>query len=295
MSGIALIKILNVSTMIKKIILSVIIFSLLINTKAGESNLFPEIPGWKMKEDPRVYNSQDLWELIDGAADIFLSYYFEDIHIAEYTNKDQIIRVELYRHRSIEDTYGIYTAERMPDYPQVLIGSQGYKSQGVLNFMAGNYYIKVMSAGVTEADEKTIALVAGKVDAKLAQPVGLPELISFFPEDGKVSLSDNYIAQNFLGYSFFHHAFSARYDKPVEFQLFIIKLTPEEIKKILDQYFIMMKEDKVQQKEGLYVVNDLFNGSVFLKQKDSYLVGVFNTNSEETATNYINKVIEKFP
>jgi predicted RNA-binding protein with PIN domain len=72
-------------------------------------------------------------------------------------------------------------------------------------------------------------------------------------------------------------------------------LTPEEIKKILDQYFIMMKEDKVQQKEGLYVVNDLFNGSVFLKQKDSYLVGVFNTNSEETATNYINKVIEKFP
>jgi hypothetical protein len=172
MSGIALIKILNVSTMIKKIILSVIIFSLLINTKAGESNLFPEIPGWKMKEDPRVYNSQDLWELIDGAADIFLSYYFEDIHIAEYTNKDQIIRVELYRHRSIEDTYGIYTAERMPDYPQVLIGSQGYKSQGVLNFMAGNYYIKVMSAGVTEADEKTIALVAGKVDAKLAQPVG---------------------------------------------------------------------------------------------------------------------------
>ena len=275
--------------------LFLIFFCLLIVAQAGESNLFPEIPGWKMKVDQRVYNSGDLWELIDGAADIFLSYYFEELLIAEYTNKGQIIRVELYRHRTTEDTYGIYAAERMPDYPQVSVGSQGYKSQGVLNFMAGIYYVKVMSAGVIEAEEKAIAMLAGKVDAKLAQPIGLPEIISLFPEEGKVYLSDNYIAQNFLGYSFFHTAFSTRYDKPVEFQLFIIKLTPGEIKKMLDQYIQMMKEEKVQQKEGLYVVNDLFNGRVFLKQKDGYLVGVINTNSEETAANYINKVIGKLP
>jgi hypothetical protein len=281
--------------MVKKMTLFLIFFSLLLNAQAGESNFFPEVPGWKMKVDQRIYNSGDLWELIDGAADIFLSYYFEELHIAEYTNKDQIIRVELYKHRTTEDTYGIYTAERMPDYPQVSVGSQGYKSQGVLNFMAGNYYVKVMSAGVIEADEKTIAMVAGKVDAKLAQPVGIPEIISLFPEEGKVYLSDNYISQNFLGYSFFNAAFSARYDKPVGFQLFIIKLTPGEIKKMLDQYIQMVKEDKVQQKDGLYVVNDLFNGSVFLKQKDGYLVGVLNTNNEETAASFINKVIGKLP
>lgn len=281
--------------MIKRMIVVVLFCSLLYNVNAGASNLFPEIPGWKMKEDSRVYNSGDLWELINGAADIFLSYYFEDLHIAEYTNKDQIIRVELYKHKTLEDTYGIYSAERMPDYPQVSIGSQGYKSQGVLNFMAGNYYVKVMSAGVTEAEEKIIALVAGKVDAKLSQPVGLPKEIDFFPEEGKVYLSDNYIAQNFLGYSFLRTAFSARYDKPVEFQLFLIKSTPEEIKKMLARYVEMMKEDKVQQKEGLYLVNDLFNGMVFLKQKGDYLVGVVSTNSEETAMNYIEKVISKLP
>jgi hypothetical protein len=281
--------------MAKKISLLVIFFSLLLNAKAGGSDLFPMFPGWKMKVDQRVYNSGDLWELIDGAADIFLSYYFEDLHIAEYTNKDQIIRVELYRHKTFKDTYGIYTAERMPDYPQVVIGSQGYKSQGVLNFMTGNYYVKVMSAGITEADEKAIASIAGLVDAKLSQPAGLPEEIGLFPEEGKVFLSDNYIAQNFLGYSFFHSAFTARYDKPSEFQLFVIKLSPDEIQKMLAQYIQLMKEEKVQQRNGLYIVNDLFNGTVFLKQKAAYLVGIINTNNEETALNYIDRVISKLP
>jgi len=282
--------------MIKKTLIGLVVFiTSLINAQAEESKLFPEVPGWKMKLDQRVYNASDLWELIDGAADVFLSYCFEDLHIAEYINRSQIIRVELYRHNTMEDTYGIYTAERMPDYPQVSMGSQGYKSQGVLNFMAGNYYVKVMSAGIVEADEKALAIIAGKVNDKLAQPVGLPLIISFFPEEGKVFLSDKYITQNFMGYSFFRHAFSARYEKPVEFQLFIIMLTPDEIKKMLDQYLQMMKEDKVRQKEGLYIVNDLFNGSIFLKQRNSYLVGVLNTNNEEVATDYINRVTGKLP
>ena len=232
--------------MIKKIFFYWYSLLLLLVARAGESNLFPEVPGWKMKQEQRVYNSGDLWELIDGAADIFLSYYFEDLHIAEYTNKDQIIRVELYKHKTIEDTYGIYTAERMPDYPQVSIGSQGYKSQGVLNFMAGNYYVKVMSAGVIEADENTIAMVAQKVNEKLAQRRHARSS-QLFPEEGKVYLSDTYIAQNFLGYSFFRMPFQPGMINQSEFQLFVIRLTPEEITKMLGQYLVMMKEDKVQQ------------------------------------------------
>jgi hypothetical protein len=281
--------------MIKKLSVAAVLFAVMHSAGASNSNLFPQIAGWKMQEEKRVYNAGDLWELINGAADIFLSYYFQDLRIAEYTNKDQIIRVELYRHSSLANTYGIFTAERMPDYPQVQIGSLGYKSQGVLNFMAGNYYVKVMSAGVSEADESIIAQVASKVDAQLAQPEGLPEELKLFPEEGKSLLSDNYIAQNFLGYSFFRSAFSARYGDRGEIQLFIIRLTPEEIQKMLDQYIAVMKEDKVQQKDGFYTIKDLFNGTVFLRQKGNSLIGVLNTEKEDIAWSYINMVANKLP
>jgi len=281
--------------MIKRLLLGALLFAATHPVFAADTGLFPEITGWKVHEDEKVYTSGDLWELINGAADIFLSYYFQDLHIAEYTKKDLIIRVELYRHSSLANTYGIYTAERMPDYPQVPVGSQGYKSQGVVNFMTGNYYVKIMSAGVKEVDENTLALVAEKVDAQLAQPKGLPEEIKLLPAEGMVSLSDSYIAQNFLGYSFFRSAFSARYGNQGEIQLFIIRLTPEEIQKMLDQYKALVKEDKIHQKEGYYVIQDPYNGTVFLMQKAGSLVGVLNTNDEETALGYLKEVSESIP
>ena len=43
--------------------------------------VFPDFTGWKLQEDQRIYTGKDLWELIDGAADIFLSYDFKDLRI----------------------------------------------------------------------------------------------------------------------------------------------------------------------------------------------------------------------
>jgi hypothetical protein len=278
----------------KKILLFTIILSLYGFSMNG-SDLFPEISEWKMNEEDHVYNSGDLWEIIDGAAEGFISYYFEDLHIAEYTNSDRIIRVELYKHKTIEDAYGIYAAERMSDYSLIPVGSQGYKSDDIINFVTGNYYIKIMKIGTSKVEESTLMMIAEAVNKQLKQPVGLPDAIRFFPEEGMIYLSDNYIAQDFLGYSFFRAAYTARYDKPVSFQLFIIKLTPVEIQKILDLYLKMLKEDNVQQKDGLYIVNDLFNGKILMKQQESFLIGVFNTDNEDVATDYIQKTIARLP
>lgn len=254
---------------------------------------FPDLTGWKLKEDQRIYTSKDLWELIDGAADIFLSYDFKDLRIAEYSSKDQIIRVELYRQSTPDNAFGIYSAERMPDYPQVSIGSQGYKSQGVLNFLTGNYYVKIMSAGVVEAEENAIAQLAGRINEMLAQPVGLPDALKLFPEEGKENLSDTYIAQNFLGYGFLHSAFTMKYKTEAEFQLFIIKDTPEEVQHMLDEYFKMLKDEKAQIKGNLIIAKDPYNGTLFMEKKGNYLVGVINTEKEAIATDYIQKVIQK--
>ncbi len=255
--------------------------------------VFPEFSGWKLQEDPRIYSSKDLWELIDGAADIFLSYDFKDLRIAEYSNKERIIRVELYRQSTADNAYGIYTAERMPDYPQVSVGSQGYKSQGVLNFLSGNYYVKIMSAGAVEAEEDAIAQLAGKINEILAQPVGLPAALGLFPEEGKINLSDAYIAQNFLGYSFLHSAFTAKYKTEAEFQLFIIRDTPDELQHMLDEYMKILKDEKPEMKDNLIIARDPYNGTLFMERKGEYLVGVMNTEKEAIAREFIQKVIQK--
>jgi len=269
---------------------------LLLSLVSMQGNVvFPDFAGWKLQEDKRIYSSTDLWELINGAADIFLSYDFKDLRIAEYSNKDQIIRVELYRQSTPYNAYGIYTAERMPDYPQVTVGSQGYKSQGVLNFLTGIYYVKIMSAGAVEAEEAAIGQLAGRINEMLAQPAGLPDVLKLFPDEGKETLSDSYIAQNFLGYSFLHSAFTTKYKTAAEFQLFIIKDSPEELQHMLDEYTKSLKDEKPQIKENLIIVKDPYNGVIYMEKKGNYLVGVVNTDKEVIATDYIHRVTQKLP
>ncbi len=275
----------------KKIIALCMFMLSLVPLKAAIA--FPDFTGWKLQEDQRIYSSKDLWELIDGAADIFLSYDLMDLRIAEYNKNDRIIRVELYRQSTPENAYGIYTAERMPDYPQVSIGSQGYKSQGILNFLTGNYYVKIMSAGADEAGEDEIAQLAVKINEMLAQPAGLPEILNLFPVEGKEYLSDAYIAQNFLGYSFLHSAFTVKYKTEDAFQLFIIKDTPEELQHMLDEYAKVLKDEKPTMKGNLIIAKDPYNGTLFMEKKGDCLVGVMNTEKEPVATGYIQKVIQK--
>ena len=45
-------------------------------------DLFPEIQGWKLRVEKMAYTSLNLWELINGAAELYLSYDFQDLHLA---------------------------------------------------------------------------------------------------------------------------------------------------------------------------------------------------------------------
>ncbi len=259
------------------------------------SEWFPEIQGWEIEEYERIYNSIDLWELINGAAEGFLNYGFENLHLAEYVRNDEIVRVEIYNHRSPKNAYGMYSAERMPDYQQIRIGAQGYSSEGVVNFFTGPYYVKIMTIGYSDVDEKEIIKMAEQVDKHLDQSAQMPEVLSLFPEEGMEYLSDQYIASSFMGYSFLHSAFTARYNSNEDFQLFIIKSTTDEIQNMINQYEKVAEENQIRQKDDLFVLKDRFNGTVFLKEHDEYLIGVWDTDNEQIAADYIRAVEARLP
>src|SRR5512141_754220 len=72
---------------------------------------FPGLDGWTMAVEETVYNPDNLWDLIDGAADVYLEYNFVDLHLCRYQQGDKEIRVELYKHATREDAFGIYAQE----------------------------------------------------------------------------------------------------------------------------------------------------------------------------------------
>ena len=56
---------------------------------ASESDpfAFPEIGGWKQPKEVQRFSPDDLYEYIDGAADLYLSYDFQELRVTEYQNE----------------------------------------------------------------------------------------------------------------------------------------------------------------------------------------------------------------
>jgi hypothetical protein len=259
----------------------------------AQEGSFPEIKGWELQVDKKVFATDDLWEMIDGAAELYIAYRFQDLRQAIYAgDKEREVKVELYRHDTPLNTYGIYTAERMPDYSFIEMGVQGYTGEDILNFFTGCYYVKISSYGRNDVDEETLKAIAGEVSHHLNQTGSWPAEVGLFPAEGKMAMTDGYVASNFMGYSFFRSAFTAQYSAGGEFTLFIMHGKEGEAETMLNSYLEMVKEDSIAKKDSMYVVGDPYNGKVVLSKKGDYLVGAMNAVDVATSVEYTRKTTE---
>jgi hypothetical protein len=255
--------------------LSIILLLALVNiTMARAGDLFPKIEGWKLIPSDKVYVPGNLWDLINGAADAYLSYDFRDLHLADYENEAGVsIRVELYRHSTYNNAYGIYTSERSPEYDFVDIGLEGYQEVGILNFQCGHYYIKMSCFDDVEGINQVMAEMGKKIEEQLDQEIFRPYVLRYFP--ATEAHTDHYIAENFLGFDFLHSAFIAPYNMDgKEFQLFIIHTEEEEtVREMLRNYLAFTKQE-IEVRDGRYTVKDPYNGDIEVLLKGKFLAGI---------------------
>jgi len=195
----------------------------------GQISVFPQILGWKITQDDPVYDVNNLWDIIDGAADLYLEYNFIDLHIARYIRTDGIeVRVELYRHDSDADAFGMYSQERDTGYNFIQIGVQGYLQQGVLNFLTGSYYIKLSTYQKGSKAQEAMQTIGRALTTHLKQNNTMPKLFQVFPGEEKLSNTEQYVAHNFLGYSFLNSAYTVMYKDSSAFKIFVIESTTPE-------------------------------------------------------------------
>jgi len=71
---------------------------------------------WTREEPPEIYTRQQLYGHINGGAEIFLQYRFEELALANYSRSDaegkEEITCEIYRMFSPENAFGIFSIQR---------------------------------------------------------------------------------------------------------------------------------------------------------------------------------------
>ncbi|MDQ1351384.1 MAG: hypothetical protein QG657_1686 [Acidobacteriota bacterium] len=258
--------------------------------------------GWTQKGNIDIYTPDNLYEYIDGAADVFLGYDFQELAAATFeSNPKGSFTVDIYRHSNVKNGFGIYSQEKPSKGPFIPIGAQGYYEKGVLNFLADCYYVKISGFDLGDKDETILKEAAQQIARKIQGDNQFPKVVECFPSEGKIENSERYAAQDYLGHSFLHSAFTADYEKEgKKIQVFIIETDDEQsARKILDDYlnFVKGKGMTVENPgQAFYRFQDPYyqsNGSMNIKQKGNYLWGLFYNDMSLTGAGFfIDKIRE---
>ena len=243
----------------------------------------PAVDGWEISGEVEVFNPDNLFDRINGAAPLFIENNFREMTSMEYKKGSEYITIQAYRHATPEDAFGMYAAERSSDLAYLPVGGEAQGDKTNLYFFAGNMYLKMWSNASGDVSEELQAIgkaLAGRLDAD----AGYPSVIRLFPAEGQVPYSAAYITSNFIGHEFLRAVYTVKYEKEGQaFQLFVLDGgSSAGVKNILAQYMTFTKQAD-ELKEGALLVKDRYNGDIPVLWKGRYLIGVYNENGDTVA------------
>jgi hypothetical protein len=244
----------------------------------------PVIENWTISPKTEVFNPDNLYERINGAAPLFLENNFREMTSLVYTQGEDYITIQAYRHATPEDAFGMYASERSPDMTFYQgIGGEAQGDGYGLFFFSGNVYVKMSASNksdaITSAFKEIAKGLASKIDAAAA---GYPAIFNSFPEKGLIAHSQAYTTANYIGHEFLKPVYTANYKwNETELQVFVIDAkTSKGAKKILTDYFKFTKQSK-KFSEGNLLFEDRYNGNIPIVWKGQYIIGAFRDGGKD--------------
>ncbi len=229
---------------------------------------FPALAGWEKKEAPKRFGPNELFEHINGAADGFLEFNFQELTVQNYEDKDQKwVTVEVYRHDSPLSAFGVYSQEKPVPGNYLPVGAQGYYDDGgVLNFIKGSTYVKLNASGLGSRTREVLLRFAEAMVKVLEGESRLPELLGAFPAQDRVPQSERFTLNNVLGYASLRSGFSCEYKVGDQaYRVWILAGDARLLGSMLAKYCEAQGLKEVPRTGAQVVVQDKFNGPLTLR------------------------------
>jgi hypothetical protein len=266
-----------------------------------------EADGWKWDGKETEYNSKTLFKYMDGAAELYLAYGFQNLTVRRFekSNRPPIL-LELYEMASSEDAYGVFSFEHQDE--AVGIGQGSEFGGRLLRFWKGKYFVSIYAEGEGAETESGI-LKVGRAAANSIPAVGSePKLVGFIPgkDLGLVDKSLRYLKshvllnqrffiahQNILNLSRKTEAVLAQYlQGKQKTQLLLIRYPDS--KEAVDAYRSFMKvylpdakgKDRSKTEDKKWT---------FARQRNEFIVIVFGAPTEAAAEALLKATQEKLP
>jgi hypothetical protein len=149
---------------------------------ANEGDPSAALP-WRIDGDPRRYDRETLYDLVNGAADLYFSYGFVEVTVSQYVDDGgQSVRVEVYDMASEADAYGLYSYHSYGE--PVDLGVDGEREPGYrLAFWQGRAFVQIVAREAV--DDESLWALGQFVAESLPQGGARPALVDVLPALGR--------------------------------------------------------------------------------------------------------------
>lgn len=152
------------------------------------------IQGWNVQITRPLPAKEDLYDYIDGAAELYISYGFGGALSCTYTKEDQPeVIVDIYDLIETRNAFGVFSQTRETE--NVQLGQGAFSMPGAIFFWKDHYYISISAWESSEEIENLILKLGKYIDKRILSTGKKPELLKLLPEKELVP----------YGYMYFHH------------------------------------------------------------------------------------------
>ena len=267
----------------------------------ASQHLPSKIDAWYTIGDDKEYNEESLYEHINGGAELFISYGFNEAISRTYSKGGEAeISVDIYDMIESKNAYGVFSHSRESLDYSIGQGCQIYED--AVLFWKSRYYVAILSFKCLDNTQPVLLKMAKHISNSIKSKGPLPGILSKLPKKGLLEESILY---------FNHHAWqNAFYYLGDDNFLFITKETDAVLAKYGEKgrlQYLMLIQYSNDQKASLalknfrkeYLENSekqilLLEDGYWMgaNQKGSFVMLVFHGDSKGQIIDLLNSVQE---
>ena len=128
--------------------------------QGNENGWFPvEVQGWTLAPEVENYTPENLYEYIDGASELYISYGFEKLFTRRYQSGQPDITVDLFDMGDPGNAFGIFAHSQ--EAPGQEVGRDSEYLDGLLRFWQNRYYVSLLCSPETAEARPALMELAG--------------------------------------------------------------------------------------------------------------------------------------
>mgnify|MGYP000041230066 CR=1 FL=1 len=253
--------------------------------------------GWELLESVKTYTPESLYEIINGSAELYLSYDVVGLTHANLGHKkdpDKYIDISIYDMGSVSNAFGIFSVERAAEHESVSLGRLAYWSEGGLFIWHGDYYLLIVLAEDTAELRKIGIKSAQSIIAQLNDPGKRAPGLDALPQEGLKAETIRFFRVDAMGLHLLKNTYVADYQVG-KTALTTFYSRGDSIQAMAEQFNAYLDHVKKYGKIGdeinrggtKYVLCDMGEGTDVIFLRDNLMGGVVSASHADTAVEHL--------